>query len=225
MTPQHLKTWGTSPEVPRIATARTLTIALACLLLSACMGAPVPGREGPIGQEGPQGVMGKPGPAGPQGMNAVPTYRPLFWATCISTLDLVTIASGVAAPGQDGALETALSYSVTLYTDDDLAVSCTAAAGSAQNGSDSKFYPSTLMGAVTGACFASVDLPPYPPPPGNVGYWKFEMLGAPDATYVDDDPGHPLNGFRHVFADNECRTMALGSDLKWIDATFAEAFR
>jgi hypothetical protein len=211
------------------------------------------GRDGRQGVDGPRGATGPQGPAGPPGKDApaagsgmivsavsasssaagaiamppsAADYRPLFWVSCVAALDLIAPSSnGGIQPGQDGGKETGLSYNVTLYTNHDVQVDCMSAAGS-DSGSGGGFYPGVTMGAETGVCLASTDLPPFPPPPGNVGFWDFQIgkgIG-PSATYMDADPGHPLNGFTHTFDDSECKAWVLGEDLEWTEVTLAAAF-
>lgn len=126
--------------------------------------------------------------------------------------------------GQDRITETSLEYTVTVFNNDDVDVGCTAAAGSAQDSSDTNYYPATVNGAATGGCQASVDLPPFPQGIGNVGYWEFTAQRGPIAVYNDGDAGHPLDGFKYTFVQADCSTQALGADLTWKLTTLAAVF-
>jgi hypothetical protein len=159
------------------------------------------------------------------GMNSADAYRPLFWVDCAATQDLITAASGTPQIGKDGQRETLLSYVLTIFTTRDADVTCTAAAGSLVYGSGSSFFPNTVAGAGNGWCTATADMPPYISGPAAVGIWQFQTTKAgPQATYVDTDPGHPLNGFKYVFAQADCNAQALGPDLKWSDVKLSDVF-
>lgn len=152
-------------------------------------------------------------------------YRPLFWVGCGKTLDLLTTTTTPVSPGKDGISETGLDYVLTLFSNGDVSVSCTAAAGSAQDGSAAAYYPTVVPGAAAGGCIASVDLPPFTVIPGAVGAWNFQVRGGgPRAVYLDADPGHPLNGFTYAFTDADCNPLVMGSDALWQDTTLTDVF-
>lgn len=209
--------------------------ALVVLNMAAAGCAGAAGTQGPAGPQGPKGDPGPPGSttyanaagsaANGAGSSAPAVYRPRFWIGCQALLDLLDGSSSTVMPGHDGINETKLDYTLTVYTSNDVDVSCIAAAGSAQSGSDSAFYPSVTVGASKGTCVADDDLPPFPPPPSQVGGWDFdvEQRGIV-ATYEDDDPGHPLNGYAHVFTQAECNANKLDDDLKWTQVTLADVF-
>lgn len=170
-----------------------------------------------MGLQGAKGATGPQGPDGPPGPES--DYRPKFWVSCGAGLDLLTLSG----PGQDGSVESELEYSLTLYTTRDVSVSCLAGAGS-REGNGTEFYPSVVAGSKTGGCNASLDLPPYPAPPSNEGLWRFEIGQAGPGAAYEDEASHPLNGFKHVFSDNECTALLLDPDLTWKEVTLAAAF-
>jgi len=212
---------------------------LFALLLAVATGS---GCQGPEGERGPQGIAGPTGPRGTQGAVGATgppgtpgvtafsgaagaqaaVYRPVFFVACTAGLDLIG-TGGVL--GTDAIGETLLVYNVTIYSTDDVSVDCTVSTGSAASGSDSRFLPSVTTGAAVAACMASGDYPPYPPPPSNAGFWRFVVANSgPSVVYVDDDPGHPLNGFKHLFSEAECHAFALDDSLEWRDVTLGDVF-
>lgn len=223
-------------------------IALAVMVAAGCAGDPVAGPQGPIGQQGPQGIQGPKGdkgdrgdvgPEGPQGPDgregtmgmsvggaagspAVKPYRPLYWVACDTTLDLITVSNGSIQRAADGMAETFLKYTLTLYVDHDVDVSCTAAIGSAQEGSGSGYYPNVVRGSMEAGCTASSN---YPSPGENTaGLWFFKLQSGPQATYVDADNPLDLDGSVHKFTESECSSYVLDDDGDWGQVTLGDVF-
>jgi hypothetical protein len=176
---------------------------------------------GEPGQQGEQGPPGKQG--GAAGSAAVAVYRPTFWVGCVSTMDLISASGSGVQRVADGMDESILEYTVTIYSDHDVQVTCEAAIGSAQAGSSGQYYPSTTKGSSTGHCSASAD---YSPPVGTTaGFWRFEIdADGPVATYDDPDDPLGLDGFMYRFTQNDCNTYSLGEDGTWNQVTLSDVF-
>lgn len=178
-----------------------------------------PGLQGLQGSQGPRGATGPQGAEGPQGPpgKTPEVYRPAIWVSCHATLDIVGKSQnpdGTFVP--DGIRETGLDYQLLGYSNKDVEASCAAKLGSAAADSTSTFYPSVTNGSITGACFANADLPPFPAGDSSVGFWQFETTETTiQVTYVDDDPGHPYDGFQYLFTKKDCVSDKLDDDLMW----------
>jgi hypothetical protein len=164
--------------------------------------------------------MGLPGRDGKDA--AASGYRPHAFIGCGVVLDLV--ASG--GLGMDGVTETYLDYSVIEFSNGDLSVACEAGLGAAESASDGSYYPVVVNGATTAACTASVDYPPHViGPTGHVGGWAFRIGAAgPEATYHDDDSGHPLDGDAYRFIENDCNVWLMSDAGEWSDAALSDVF-
>lgn len=215
---------------------RTLGLALLVVGLGACAGDDgINGENGAMGARGPAGPRGESGQQGPAG-NAGPmgapgrdgkdaaasSYRPHAFVGCSVVLDLV--ASG--GLGMDGVTETYFDYSVIEFSNGDLSVACEAGLGAAESASDGSYYPVVVNGATTAACITSVDYPPYVTgPSGHVGEWIFRIGAAgPEATYRDDDSGHPLDGDTYRFIENDCNVWLMSDAGEWADAALSDVF-
>jgi hypothetical protein len=197
----------------------------------------VAGPQGPIGQQGPRGEkgddgdQGPPGAKGDQGPQGQPggaagsgggIYKPRYWVRCSAALDLITVSNGVVQRAADGQAETLLDYALTLYTDHDVQAACTAAIGTAQDGSSSSYYPSVVDGSHSAGCLASVD---YSPASGTAaGFWYFEIQSGPRSTYSDSDNPLGLDGAVHTFSESECHSYVLRDDDTWSQVTLADVF-
>lgn len=196
------------------------------------------GADGPRGSAGPSGAVGPVGPVGPMGLMgatgapgkdavtppAAAAYRPKFFGQCATTLDLIT--GPPLARGADGVGETLLQYSFLLYTNGDLEVQCRAAIGSAQEGSDSAYYPNVVAGSHSGACVANSDYAASTDPvPSTVGTWGFDLDAAgPRAVYEDPDNPLGFDGLTQVFEEDSCHTFALEASGQWTNVALSAAF-
>lgn len=184
--------------------------------------AEVPPRIGETGSRGPAGVAGPQGPAGKDGKDAPSAWRPLAHFSCLVTIDLISVSNnGEITRASDGLKETVLSYEATRYTNGDAETKCTASIGSAQNGSDSEYYPATVPGAGTESCFASAD---YPGSAGGgsgttVGKFEFSANRLPQAVYNDPDNPLMLNGSGYKFADSDCAVFDMDDKGDWTRIT------
>lgn len=188
---------------------RTLGLVGALVVLCACT------------EYGINGVDGKQGPPGKDG--AVNGYRPRVWMSCTRLLDVIGSDAGL---GTDGTTETLLEYRLTAYAPNgDVDVECEAGLGSAESSSSGAYYPDILAGSSNAFCVTAQDYPPFRFDPGNVGAWTFETSeDGPTATYGDDDPGHPLNGYVVPFGDAHCKILVSGDDVMWREVAYSEAF-
>jgi len=159
------------------------------------------GPAGPAGFPGEPGAQGAPGRPGEDGEDGIDGYAPKGWVFCNGLLDLLG-PNGTP----DGVTELLLSYTLQSWTNGDLEVDCSVGIGSASDSSDRHYYPVVTAGAADGSCFASGDLPPTPAGINNVGFWTFQISpDGPFATYSDDDPGHPFDGYTYRFnAQDDC---------------------
>ena len=150
------------------------------------------------------------------------SYRPRAYAFCDLLLDLVAAPGGML--GTDNVSETLLTYYFTRYVNGDLDVSCEGSLGSAASSPGGAFYPSIVKGASTGRCTTSVDYPPFTVTPGNVGVWQFDLASGTGvrATYLDSDPGHPLNGRFWVLTENDCNCFTMNGNAEWMDASLED---
>lgn len=185
--------------------------------LAACYGPP--GAPGDDGKEGPRGAVGPAGPAGPAGEG----YRPAYQVTCGTTLDNVSVGAAGLVRAPDGMRETQLHYQLMVYTNADAEVSCLAAIGTAQLGTDSAYYPAVTKGAQSGSCIASAD---YGSTGGvEAGFWQFDVQTAgPRAVYKDPDNPLGFNGFSYQFPEADCTAHMLGSNGKWSTVMLADVF-
>lgn len=161
------------------------------------MGAP--GADGEDGQDGVRGVPGAKGEQGPPGAG----FYPELWFGCGKILDLIAAGGGL---GQDGTEETALSYTVTRFSNGDADVSCQASLGSSESAAGGGYLPQPTNGAAIAGCRAGVDMPPSD---GTAGRWEFASSGGPSVAY-NDAAGHPLRGMAFTYVAAEC-TVLLGS--------------
>lgn len=162
-------------------------------------------------------------PAGPPGAAAVDAYRPAYRVGCGATLDNVSVGAAGLVRVPDGLHETELHYELMVYTNGDAEVSCLAALGTAQHGSDAAYYPAITKGAQSGACFASAD---YSSVGGvEAGFWMFDVQTAgPRVVYMDPDNPLGFNGFSYQFPDADCAVHMLGSNGKWSSVMLADVF-
>jgi hypothetical protein len=119
--------------------------------------------------------------------------------------------------GSDGRSETALEYIIVQYTNGDAEVSCGAGIGSAQDGSDSVYYPAPTRGASTHGCNAAANFPG-----GSdieVGVWSFTTVGGLAATYNDSDDPLGLDGMSYVFEVGDCTARTMDDDGVWSAST------
>lgn len=195
------------------------------------------GPRGPMGLAGPPGATGATGPAGADGKQGSPgkdgkdatgaiaskQYRPLFWAACSRTIDLISVNGSQLTLDHDGLQETLLEYAFLLYTNKDLEVQCTAAIGTAQEGGASNYYPSVVVGAREGGCAASAD---YPSGGTNGGFWKFTLITGqgPRATYADADNPLGLNGHAETFNDSDCHANEMDDSGAWNEVALSSVF-
>lgn len=197
----------------------------AVLCLASCYGpAGPPGPEGKQGPRGVEGITGKDGQQGPPGKDGG-GYRPVYWVGCSATLDLIRVGTAGVERAQDGLQETALYYTLLVYTNGDAEVECTAAIGSAQNGSSSRYYPSSTKGAQTGACVADADFPGGPDLEN--GLWMFDVDAAaacPRAAYSDPDNPLGLNGYSYKYSESDCHAQMMSDAGKWTSVTLADVF-
>jgi hypothetical protein len=223
-----------------------------CLLLLAACGSGTPGPAGakgstgpsgpegptgpvgPQGKAGPEGQTGSQGPAGPAGSTgtassaagsvALEPYEPSFWVGCAAALDIIG-PDGNAQPSRttDGLEETALAYTVLIYTNGDVEVQCSATIGTAQSGAGGGYLPSVTTGASTGGCLASAD---YPPTGTQGGFYKFTATNGPSATYNDPDNPLGLNLFKYTFADADCNSNIFSGEAgEWTQTTLSAVFK
>lgn len=205
---------------------RTAWLAFICLL-SACAGADgapgLDGARGPLGAMGLTGMtgpMGERGPAGP----ASAGYRPVFWVGCGAVLDLIRVGAGGVERAADGVGETKLNYTLLAFSNGDAEVQCTAAIGTAQDGSSAMYFPSTTKGAESGGCAASADFP------GGtnvvVGVWSFDVAtgSAPRAAYVDSDNPLGFDGYTYKYSESDCHVQMMSADGKWTLVTLSDVF-
>ena len=194
------------------------------------------GERGPMGEKGDKGDMGPAGPAGPPGPTgqtsvaigtaggpAEKPYRPTHWAQCGAALDIVSVDNnGALQKAPDGLRETLLLYDITIYTNGDIETSCSAALGTAQAGTGSGYHPKIALGAMNAGCLASAD---YAGGHGtDGGFWFFDTLGGPEATYMDSDNPLGLNGSVYRFVDKDCNVAALDDSGKWTQVTLGAVF-
>jgi hypothetical protein len=167
------------------------------------------------------GPMGERGPAGPANSG----YRPVYWVSCIATLDLLRLGAAGAERGTDGVQETSLEYALLVYSNGDAEVQCTAAIGSAQSGSTSSYYPSTTKGASSGQCIASADITAAGPST-EVGYWSFDVATAarPSAAYADIDNPLGFDGYSYKYSESNCKAQMMSDTGKWTLVTLADVF-
>lgn len=198
-----------------------LLCSLAILAVS-CAGDVVPGPQGVPGPRGQMGNPGERGPAGPPGDSSA--YRPEFWVSCLSTLDLLRpAAAGGVERGSDGIGETSLKYALMQYTNNDIEARCSAGLGAAQADSLNVYYPATTKGASTGLCIVNSDYGS--PANGAVGYWSFTAgASGMNGTYNDADNPLMLNGFTHHFADQDCNAQMMDVSGKWTSVSLADVF-
>ena len=133
---------------------------------------------------------------------------------------------GIPDIGQDGIKESAFEYTLILYSNKAVQVSCSTSIGSAESAASSGYFPNTTNGAESGGCSTSTDYPPFGlQAHEQVGYWYYE-IGAtgPQLTYNDSDPGHPLDGEVIAFEENDCNAYRMSVEGDWTDTTLAEVF-
>jgi hypothetical protein len=199
------------------ASMRTAGAAFICLL-AGCVGAD--GVQGLDGIRGPMGPMGERGAAGP----ASTGYRPVYWASCGATLDLLRLGAAGLERGADGKQETSLNYALLVFNNGDAEVQCTAGIGSAQNGSASTYYPSTTKGSSSGLCIAIADIAAGPNT--EAGYWSFDVVAGsgPRAAYNDPDNPLGLNGYSYKYSESDCKAQMMNDAGKWTLVTLADVF-
>lgn len=203
-----------------------LAIALTTsVYLSGCAGAD--GSDGSVGPQGARGATGEQGAEGPAGADGAPgedahSYRPVAWVACLKTLDLLAIGTSGAIRQADGAEETQLDYSFTLYSNDDVDTRCGSAIGSAQADSGDRYYPSWAQGSATGGCTTRVN---YPDTGNAVGAWYFEVIDGegPRASYSDPDASNLWDGASYKYTDADC-TVLLAPDGEWVEMQLADVF-
>jgi hypothetical protein len=181
------------------------------------------GAEGPPGAKGADGARGAPGPAGMNGTSsgAGSTYRPAAFVGCAVLLDLL---DGIQS-GEDGDGDTILTYNVTIFSNDDLEVRCAVELLGVGSDSTSEYYPSVTVGATTGPCLVTADLPPYPQGASAPGYWR--MTIAPpslSAAYHDVDPGHPRDGDGYTFIEDDCNAFVMDLGGTWHPSMLTDVF-
>lgn len=176
------------------------------------------GPQGPIGQQGPRGEKGDPGSAAGSGS----FYKPRYWVSCAAALDVVSVVNGVEMSVADGIKETLLEYTLTLYSDGDVDVSCSAGIGTEQSGAGAHYYPRVTQGADTAGCTASAD---YAPGTGRAaGFWDFMIQSGPQAVYTDADNPFGLDMHVYRFAENDCNSYLLSDDAGWSAVTLSDVF-
>lgn len=187
-------------------------------LLTGCAGAD--GVQGLDGIRGPVGPMGERGQVGPAGSG----YRPVYWVSCGVSLDLLRLGAAGAERGADGTLETSLNYTLLVYSNGDAEVQCTAAIGSAQNGSTTMYYPSPTKGASNGVCIAVADIAAGPNT--EAGYWSFDVATASGPRAGYNDPDNPLgfNGYSYKYGESDCKAQMMSETGKWTLVTLADVF-
>lgn len=195
---------------------RTAWWGVVLAVLGACAG----GEPGPQGLRGPAGPMGERGPTGPAGGS----YRPVYWVSCLATLDLLRLGAAGAERGADGTRETSLNYALIVYSNGDAEAQCSAAIGSSQDGSSSAYYPSSTKGAASGLCIASADFGSVPV--GEVGFWSFDVATAacPRAAYVDADNPLGLNGYSYKYSESDCTAKMMNAGGEWTPVTLSDVF-
>lgn len=202
-------------------------IALACVLVGCSASAGPPGPPGPAGMDGPRGEKGATGAKGAPGAGG--GYAPAAWIGCNAVLDLVN--SGAPDDrtiiGKDGVTETLLAYNATIFTNEDVSISCEVGLGSRETAASSVYFPAVTTGAREGICVAVVDYPPLPAAATTnfVGQWEFEVTtSGPVAGYVDMDAGHRLNGFSYKYKENDCSVFVFDGE-EWADKSLADVFK
>lgn len=164
--------------------------------------------------------MGERGPAGPAGSG----YRPVFWVACGATLDLIRVGAAGLERVADGLEETRLDYTLLVYSNGDVEVQCTAALGTAQDGSASNYYPDPIVGSSTGGCVAGAD---FAGASGvNAGFWSFSvaMATTPRVTYVDADNPLGFDGYSYRYSESDCNAQMMSADGKWTTVTLSDVF-
>ncbi len=182
------------------------------------------GEDGERGPRGPAGDAGVEGPPGPQGDAAIGGwYYPIAWFACGGSYDLVDADQLIDSPdviGEDGVEETGLSYTITLFSTGDVDVQCTAGLGRAESAAGAAYFPGDRAGAGDASCLAGVDYPPFG---STVGFWSFAIDGdGPSATYLDPDPGHPLDAEAVAFDDGDCTVLVTDESGAWEESSLAE---
>lgn len=185
------------------------------------------GEQGPAGPSGPKGADGARGPAGTAGAMTSSTgggssYRPSSYVNCVAQLDLV---DGPTTLGQDNEPDTVVNYTIMMYSNDDVEVSCFAVFLSTESPQYAAYYPAIRKDASLAHCGVSADLPPYPANGRSVaGFWDLSVAsGVPTALYNDDDPGHPLDGTGFMFNDDNCDSWVMSLGGMWFESTLADA--
>lgn len=125
----------------------------------------------------------------------------------------------------DAAKESRLGYTMTVYSNNDIEVSCRADYGD-RSGTDHEYYPvTTVGGARTAGCTTVFDLPPT----GSwVGLLRFEaVLGTGIvASYQDGDTDNPHYGYKYTFKDSDCNALKVSSTTNmWEDTSVSELFK
>lgn len=189
-----------------------------------------PGATGAMGERGADGEDGARGPRGEQGpAGADAWYYPVGWIACDVAADYVDATQDVttaAVIGTDGITETALRYTLTLFSNRDVSLQCESDLGSRESAAASAYYPGATNGAANASCKTANDYPPSPSAGATVGQWQFKLdANGPLATYVDPDPGHPLDGEVYRFTDADCTVLkTFGSEGMWQETTLAKLF-
>lgn len=205
------------------------------------------GCQGPAGPEGPPGVAGlagedgAPGRAGqvtqpdrtatssPPTVAKSATYMPLVWIGCSVAVDVLDESQDIRSTsivGRDGTAETGLSYDVTGFSNGDSNVQCSAGYGNVESASASAYLPKVTNAGATAQCLVGIDYPPYLYSPGEVGGWRFEIKGGDvTAEYHDIDRGHPLDGAKYRYEENDCHAYVTDMSGEWQPRSLGELFK
>jgi hypothetical protein len=200
---------------------RTLLVAMVLVGCAADGMQGLQGAAGPRGPDGKQGLVGPPGADGADGKDSTSAWRPTALVDCSVALDVVSVTGDVLAATQDGIRETFLAYSVLLYLNGDVEVSCTVGLGTAQEGGESSYMPAPTVGARDRSCLANADYPS--PNSSSVGYWRFTATDSMRGEYVDADNPFGLDGRAHVFVASECAARSMDDAGVWSNVALAEA--
>lgn len=181
---------------------RTVALLAAAIVASAC---------GSDESDGPDQ------PVVPKGSAAVADgYHPLFWLSCDAKLDLT--ANGNL--GKDGVTESALEYTITVFSNGDVLASCDGSIGAEESAAETTYYPDVVNLADTAACWISLEYPPFDDK--QAGTWEYATENSQPKARYHDAATHPLNGWSYEFAKDDCLVVKASEAGKWKEAALGD---